>query len=310
MGDFVGIMGKFLKRVNSFPAALPRIFWKIFGRRNLGVWVPSSSGVFQDENAAIIKRDFRGLPCGALVEPVGSGIAVVRVSLARRQRSLRALAEPVRIWVGWLFPGLVEPIQIRLVVGNPFLDRLPGWFDRLEGFDVEGRPGWRRDVDDALPKTVEAEEKFDLLRASDEAGEFHVCFAARALERIGTPDFENEVTPQGAHGAGALFGRGRDEEDFGGRFNRRGRLFSLTAGTAVLRRRHKARGDRRGQAAAFVGVEAVVADGLLAFGRNVINNGGEEVGGFEDLEVAFGVVMAFGAVDDGLGIHGARRTVK
>ena len=30
-------------------------------------------------------------------------------------------------------------------------------------------------------------------------------------------------------------------------------------------------------------------------------NGGDEVGGFEDLEVALGGVMAFGAVDDGLG---------
>ena len=54
-------------------------------------------------------------------------------------------------------------------------------------------------------------------------------------------------------------------------------------------------------ATAFVGVEAVITDGLLALGRNVINNGGEEISGFEDLEVAFGVVVALGAVDDGLG---------
>ena len=54
-------------------------------------------------------------------------------------------------------------------------------------------------------------------------------------------------------------------------------------------------------AARFVGVEAVVADGLLAFGREVKKGGGDEVGGFEDLEVALGVVVAFGAVDDGLG---------
>ena len=30
-------------------------------------------------------------------------------------------------------------------------------------------------------------------------------------------------------------------------------------------------------------------------------NGGDEVGGFEDLKVAFGVVVALGAVDDGFG---------
>ena len=54
-------------------------------------------------------------------------------------------------------------------------------------------------------------------------------------------------------------------------------------------------------ATGFVGVCAVVADGLLAFGREVEQHGGNEVGGFEDFEVALGVVVAFGAVDDGLG---------
>ena len=54
-------------------------------------------------------------------------------------------------------------------------------------------------------------------------------------------------------------------------------------------------------ASGFVGVEAVVADGLLALGWDVEQSGGDEVGGFEDLEVALGVVVALGAVDDGLG---------
>ncbi|MDA0766719.1 MAG: hypothetical protein O3A92_07845 [Verrucomicrobia bacterium] len=53
--------------------------------------------------------------------------------------------------------------------------------------------------------------------------------------------------------------------------------------------------------AGFVGVEAVVADGLLALGREVEKGGGDEVGGLEDLEVALGGVVALGAVDDGLG---------
>ena len=39
------------------------------------------------------------------------------------------------------------------------------WLYRLEGLDVEGRPGRRRDVDDALPKAVKTEEEFDLLGA-------------------------------------------------------------------------------------------------------------------------------------------------
>ena len=54
-------------------------------------------------------------------------------------------------------------------------------------------------------------------------------------------------------------------------------------------------------AAGFVGIEAVVADGLFPFGREVVDDGGDEVGGFEDFEVALGGVVAFGAVDDGLG---------
>jgi len=40
---------------------------------------------------------------------------------------------------------------------------------------------------------------------------------------------------------------------------------------------------------------------LLVLGREVEQSGGDEVGGFEDLEVALGGVVAFGAVDDGLG---------
>jgi hypothetical protein len=53
-------------------------------------------------------------------------------------------------------------------------------------------------------------------------------------------------------------------------------------------------------AAGFVGVEAIVADGLLAFRWEVEQSGSDEVGGFKDLEVALGGVVAFGAVNDGL----------
>jgi len=54
-------------------------------------------------------------------------------------------------------------------------------------------------------------------------------------------------------------------------------------------------------AAGFVGVGAVVADRLLAFGREVKQRGGDEVGGIEDFKIALGGVVALGAVDDGLG---------
>ncbi|MFT6243142.1 MAG: hypothetical protein ACJAQT_005256 [Akkermansiaceae bacterium] len=45
-----------------------------------------------------------------------------------------------------------------------------------------------------------------------------------------------------------------------------------------------------------VEVRVVIRDPFVALAEN----GGDEVGGFEDLEVALGSVMAFGAVDDGL----------
>jgi hypothetical protein len=41
---------------------------------------------------------------------------------------------------------------------------------------------------------------------------------------------------------------------------------------------------------------------LLTLGRDVFDGGGEEVGGFEDFEVAFGVPTAAGSVEDGFGI--------
>lgn len=61
---------------------------------------------------------------------------------------------------------------------------------------------------------MEAEEEFDLLGAFYGTDEFHGSFAARALERIGSPDFENHVAPDGTHGTGALLRGCWDEEDF------------------------------------------------------------------------------------------------
>jgi hypothetical protein len=52
-------------------------------------------------------------------------------------------------------------------------------------------------------------------------------------------------------------------------------------------------GDERLLAAGFVGVEAVVADGLFSLGREVVDDGGDEVGSFEDLEVALSGVVFF-----------------
>ena len=53
--------------------------------------------------------------------------------------------------------------------------------------------------------------------------------------------------------------------------------------------------------AALVGIAAVVADGVLVFGRDVLDGGGEEVTGGEDFEIALGAPASAGAVDDPLG---------
>jgi hypothetical protein len=62
--------------------------------------------------------------------------------------------------------------------------------------------------------SVETEEEFDLLGALDGTDDFHGSLAARALQRIGSPDFENEVPPEWAHGADASIWRCRAEEVF------------------------------------------------------------------------------------------------
>jgi len=105
-------------------------------------------------------------------------------------------------------PFLVEPVQVRFVIGNapaafrrrmmntrsgggscrlawpersagnPFLDGLPGWLDGLHGFDIEGRRWRAREMDDSFPEAVEAEEEFDFALAHDLADGLHGALAA------------------------------------------------------------------------------------------------------------------------------------
>ena len=55
-------------------------------------------------------------------------------------------------------------------------------------------------------------------------------------------------------------------------------------------------------AAGFVGVKAVVAHGLFSLGREVVDDGGDEIGGFENFKVSLGGVVTFGAIDDVKGV--------
>jgi hypothetical protein len=110
-------------------------------------------------------------------------------------------------------PGVFGPVcELRSL--DPFLDRLPGRFDRLHGLDVKRRRRRARECDNSLPKAVEAEEELDFLAADDFADGFHCALAAGALQRVAAPDLEDQVTPERAHVAGGLFRRCRDEEDF------------------------------------------------------------------------------------------------
>jgi hypothetical protein len=199
------------------------------------------------------------------------------------------------VWVGiGRIAGTVEPIEVRFVIGNPFLDRLPGRLDGHHRLVVDGGRGRARKANDSLPKSMEAEVEFDFLAPDDGADPLHGALAARTLERVAAPDLEDEVAPEGAHVPGSTSGRGGDEEDLGGR-----RFFGWRLGFGGPDDAVRDGGDL---AAGFVGVEAVVADGLLAFGWEVEKSGGDEVGGLEYLEVALGGVVAFGAVDELLGI--------
>jgi hypothetical protein len=56
--------------------------------------------------------------------------------------------------IPYRLPFLIEPSEIRFVIGDPFLDGLPGWLDGLHGFDIEGRRRWTGKMDDSFPEAV------------------------------------------------------------------------------------------------------------------------------------------------------------
>ena len=115
----------------------PRRFGKISFVGGFSASLAGSSGGFENQDAAVFQMDFGCLPCLALVESFW-------------------------IRIGWI-PGTVEPVEAGFIVGDPFLDRLPGWFDRLHRLDVEGRRWRARERDDSLPEAVEAEEELSTL---------------------------------------------------------------------------------------------------------------------------------------------------
>jgi len=92
---------------------LPSSFWAaVF----LGHQASCLSAVVEDESPAVVERNLFGLPGGALVEALGFCVGGV--------------------------PFLVEPVEIRIVVGDPFLDGLPDNKERTVCWPFGGR--WSR----------------------------------------------------------------------------------------------------------------------------------------------------------------------
>ena len=128
-----------------------------------------------------------------------------------------------------------------------------------------------------MPGTQMAKDLLDDPFVVNDGDDTHGVVADRAAERVDVPDPQDEVAPA-----------------FGGQFEGRGRG---EAGTA----NHQFRGQSTlAEAAHFVGVPAVVADHLGALVGDVLGDGGEEVGGGEELEIAIDFGVKPGAVGDGV----------
>ena len=153
-------LARFSQRESVDPQpALPRSFLAaVFCHQ-----VSCVSAVVEDEDAAVVEGNFEGVPGRTLVVALGLGAGGV--------------------------PFLIEPVEVRVFVGDPFLDGLPGWLDRLHGLDIEGWRRWSWEGDDSFPKAVEPEKEFDFLATEDLADGLHGALAARTLEGITTPDF-------------------------------------------------------------------------------------------------------------------------
>ena len=138
--DLAGLGAFGWKIIAPKRSLLVRIAKMVFGSGFLAVG-RAESELVENQGSAVVQSELGWLPLGALVEAIGIGI-------------------------GWI-PRTVEPVEVRFVIGDPFLDRQPGRLDRLHGLDVEGRRRRARELDQPFPKAMEAEEELDFLAADD-----------------------------------------------------------------------------------------------------------------------------------------------
>ena len=72
----------------------------------------AASGIFEDQGAAIAEGDFFGLPGGAY-----SFATSFAEAMAVKKAMAHKLVERIGLRLGWV-PRLVEPSEIRVVIGN------------------------------------------------------------------------------------------------------------------------------------------------------------------------------------------------
>jgi len=83
----------------------------------------------------------------------------------------------------------------------------------LHRLDIKGRIGRWRKRNDPFAESVQAQEKFDLLKTNDCADVFHFAFAAGAPLRVVTPGLQDQIAPERSQGTVAFWFRGRQEEE-------------------------------------------------------------------------------------------------
>ena len=116
-GFFMVLTVKFIGSERSSPDCFSKIsfsggFSDLENRRDA---CAPFSGVFENQNAAVFQMDLRCFPFRRLVEPV---------------------------WVRLIgIPGTVEPVQVRLFVGDPFLDGLK---KEDKSYTIEGARGFMK----------------------------------------------------------------------------------------------------------------------------------------------------------------------
>ena len=158
-------------------------------------------------------------------------------------------------------------------------ERIPGlWIVSFPVFRCcRGRSPRRHERRQSTPQVDMNQDLLDSLPLINHRNHPHPVLAMGANQRVGVPNFENNIAP--------FFGR-----QLCRRWRRAGRTQRIRRNTPVL--------DAMPLAAHFVRIPAVVTDHLHARVGNVLGDRCQEVGSCKNLEIAVDLRIQFGAVDD------------